>query len=145
MKNKSNSNTNIFDSDDKIKLQLREEKLDIAKKLTNTCEVKAYKETFLTEKVINVPVKREELIIEKKFLNNEHCKNKDNCLEIIRIPLSEEIIDISKHKVILEDVNIYKHNFEDTKTIEEIIKKEKLFVNTTGTATVIDTDMDVKV
>lgn len=114
------------------KLALREEQLNIYKKWIKTGEVSVHKEFITEEKNITVPIIREELVIEKKVLNPETASEKEGSVDIIRIPISEERIDISKHKVILEDVNIYKHQFQQNKHIEETLKKEKLTVKTTG-------------
>jgi uncharacterized protein (TIGR02271 family) len=120
------------------KIQLHEEQLNIAKKWAKTGEVSIRKEVFIEEKIITVPITREELIIEKKVLDNEVSNEIDSLPEIIRIPISEERIEIIKHPVTLEDVSIYKRQFEETKSIEKTLKKEKLHIETTGNTVVID-------
>lgn len=51
------------------KLQLHKEELEITKNMVKTADVKVYKKTFTEEKQITVPITREELIIEKKVLD----------------------------------------------------------------------------
>lgn len=114
------SNTNI---------QLHEEKLDIAKKWIQTGEVNIHEEVLIDEKNITVPVNRKELVIEKKDANGN--------VEAIKIPISEERIEIVKHPIILEDVKIFKRQYQDIKSVEETLKKEKLHVETTGDTAVI--------
>lgn len=141
--NSNNNPNHVIDyNDDKVKLQLREEQLNISRELIKTGEVTAYKETFIEKKTVTVPVTHEDLVIEKKTFNNTNGGVLDNCPEIIRIPLSEEQIDITKHKVILEDVDIYKHEIQDKQIIEEILKKEKLYVYTKGNPKVIDNNIN---
>lgn len=110
--------------DSDVTLQIKEEQLDIAKKWMQTDEVKVYREVFKEEKLFTVPVERIELVIENK--------TKEAPDQIIRIPLSEERVEFSKHKVTLEDVSIYKEKIEDIKHIEETLKREKVKVKISG-------------
>lgn len=138
----NSSNGNIDCDDDKVKLQLREEQLDISRKLIKTGEVTAYKETIIKEKTITVPITHEDLVIEKKTFNDKNSGEMDIYPETIRIPLSEEQIHITKHKVILENVDIYKHEIQDKQIIEEVLKKENLYVYTSGNPKVIDKNIN---
>jgi uncharacterized protein (TIGR02271 family) len=111
-------------------LQLHKEELQISKKWVNTADVKIYKNTYKEEKQITVPITREELVIEKKKANPQGLF--DGEIETIRIPLSEERIEITKHPVTLEDVEIYKNQFEEIQHINETVKEEKLHIQTIG-------------
>jgi uncharacterized protein (TIGR02271 family) len=113
---KENTNKNVS-------LQIKEEQLSIAKKWISTGEVKITRATFLDEKTFTIPVKREELIIEKKSLVST--PEKDVTPELIRIPLSEERVEFTKHKVALEDVSVYKRQIQDIKHIEKTLRREE--------------------
>jgi uncharacterized protein (TIGR02271 family) len=117
------------------KIQLREECLDISKEIVKTTTVNIHKETFTEEKTFTIPVSREELVIEKKFLAEDKT-------ETIRIPIKEERVEIVKHPVALEDVTYHIEEFQENKCITEILKKEKLKVQTEGSAIVIDRAAD---
>ncbi len=121
-----------------VTLQIKEEQLDLAKKLIQTGEVKIYREYFTEEKSFTVPVKREELVIEKKKLSTGTPEHKDGPTEIIRILLSEEQVEFTKHKVALEDVSIYKQQLEDIKQVEETLKREELKIKISGSPLVKD-------
>ncbi|GIM27733.1 hypothetical protein CPJCM30710_03990 [Clostridium polyendosporum] len=136
--NHKNPEQVINDINTDAKLQLRKEKLDIVKKWIKTGEVAVHKEAFTVEKNITVPVTREELVIEKKVLNTDSPDQTNNHIETIRIPISEERIEVTKHPVILEDVEIYNHQFQEIEHIKETLKKEKLHVKTTGKSKVIN-------
>jgi uncharacterized protein (TIGR02271 family) len=114
----------IYEDSNNVTFQLKKEQLDIAKKWIETEEVKIYRETSTEEKNFIVPVKREELVIEKKSLASATPKQKNSSTEIIRIPLSEEKVEFIKHRVALEDVSIYKQQVEEIKHIEETLKSE---------------------
>ena len=121
-----------------VVFQIKQEQLDIAKELIQTGEVKIYRESFTEEKSFTVPVKREELVIEKKTLASATPENKDMPTEVIRILLSEEQVEFTKRRVALEDVSIYKQQVEDIKHIEELLKKEELKVEISGSPKVRD-------
>ena len=51
---------------DEVRLQLHNEELKVSKKWVETADLKVYKNTYTEEKLIAVPITREELVIEKK-------------------------------------------------------------------------------
>jgi uncharacterized protein (TIGR02271 family) len=123
---------------DHARLQLREEQLEISKELVQTAEVTSHKEVITKEKTITVPVTREELVIEKRSFDNDASNADSEATEIMRIPLTEEQIDIVKNPVKLEEVSIYKNQYDETEHIEETLKKEIAHIETTGNVKVID-------
>ena len=121
-----------------VTLQIKEEQLNLAKKWMRTGEVKIYRESFTQEKSFTVPVNREELVIEKKALASATPEHKDGPTEVIRILLSEEQVELTKHRVALEDVSIYKQQIEDIIHIEETLKREESKVKIFGSPKVRD-------
>ncbi|OBR93291.1 MULTISPECIES: YsnF/AvaK domain-containing protein [Clostridium] len=119
-------------------LEIKKEQLDIAKKWIQTGNVKIHKETFTEEKNFTIPVVHEELVIEKETFASADVQRKNISTEFIRIPLSEEQVDFSKHKVILKDVSIYKQQIEEIHHIEETLKKEEAKIKVSGSPSVID-------
>ncbi|APC39169.1 YsnF/AvaK domain-containing protein [Clostridium estertheticum] len=118
--------------------QIKKEELDIAKEWLQTGEVNIYRETFTEEKTFTVPVKREELVIKKKVLASADSEIKNMPTEIIRIPLSEEHVEFTNHKVNLEEVSIYKQQIQDIKHIEETLKREALKVKISDSLKFLD-------
>ncbi|MBU3180385.1 YsnF/AvaK domain-containing protein [Clostridium psychrophilum] len=108
-----------------VDLKIKEEKLDISKEWMQTADVKVYRESITLKKSFTVSVERIELVIENKNLSSDIQDHNDEPKNIIRIPLSEESVEFTKHKVALEDVSIYKQKIEDIKTIETTLKKEQ--------------------
>jgi uncharacterized protein (TIGR02271 family) len=123
---------------DHARLQRREEQLEISKELVQTAEVTSHKEVITKEKTITVPVTREELVIEKRSFDNDASNTDNETSEIMRIPLTEEQIDIVKNPVKLEEVSIYKNQYDETEHIEETLKKEIAHIETTGNVKVVD-------
>ncbi|WP_160672046.1 YsnF/AvaK domain-containing protein [Clostridium sp. C8-1-8] len=121
-----------------ISIKLKEEQLDLAKEWIKTGDVKIYKELLSEEKVFSIPIQLEVLIIEKTSVDNCNKKNHYNPEDLICIPLSEERVDFSKHMVKLEDVSVYKQQFEELVHIEETLKHEEAKVKISGSPVVID-------
>ena len=69
---------------DEVRLQLHNEELKVSKKWVETADLKVYKNTYTEEKLIAVPITREELVIEKKMLLADGTT--DEQTETIRIP-----------------------------------------------------------
>lgn len=110
-----------------VSVQIRKEQLDIAKKLIQTGEVKIYKESSVQQRTFTVPITCEELVIEKKDLST--ASGIIAPIESIRILLSEDQVEFTKHKIALEDVSIYKQQIDDIKHIEATLKHEESKIN----------------
>ena len=123
-------------------LKLREEQLDISKKWVQTGDLTMHKEVFTEEKNIVVPVTREELVIEKNVFNTKAPNQLDRHTETIRIPISEERIEVTKHPVVLEDVSIYKQQFQETESFEETVKKENVHFEINGDPAIRDKETE---
>lgn len=125
------------ENNEEKKLILHKEQLDISKKLLKTGQVKVHMEQFTEEKTVTVPVSRKELIIEKTMFDEGNWDNYGTHTEIIRIPISEERLDISKQTVILNDINIYSNKFQEIENVSETLKEEKLHIETKGSPKII--------
>jgi uncharacterized protein (TIGR02271 family) len=107
-----------------------------------TGKVTIHKEVLREEKSVIVPVIREELVIEKEVLDEGGSNKIRSFIETVRIPISEEHIEVTKHPVILEEVEIYKRQFQETKHIEETLKKEKIHLETNLNPEIIEIKTD---
>ncbi|MFB3160124.1 YsnF/AvaK domain-containing protein [Neobacillus sp. 179-J 1A1 HS] len=117
-------------ANDEVTLKLHKEELQVSKKCIETANVTVYQKSYTEEKQILVPVRREELIIEKKIVNSEG--ETDKSIETIRIPLREDRIEVTLHPTLLEDVEIYKNQYEEIKQVIETLKEEKVHIQTIG-------------
>lgn len=125
------------DTDEEGKLRLRKEELDIDKKKIHTGDVEIGKEIIEEKKVFDVPVAREEVVIERRSINNEITDSSISDEETIHIPVSEEKVDVDKHTVVTGEISAYKRSVDDVQNIEETLKREEARVNTNGNANVI--------
>ena len=131
------------DTSDDAKLLLRKEELDIDKRRVQTGDVEFSKEIIEEQKIVDVPVTREEVVIERRTLNNEQCDSPITDEGTIRIPVSEERIDVDKHTVFTGEISAHVRDVEDTKHIEETLKREEARVNTNGNPNVVDQSSDL--
>jgi uncharacterized protein (TIGR02271 family) len=108
-------------------MQLREEQLKVKKTPVETGDVRIRKEVVTEQKTIDVPVEREEVIIERRPASGR-AKATDFGAEEIRIPVKEEKVDVTKEAVVTGEVSVGKRKVQDTKQVSETVQKEKLKV-----------------
>ena len=122
--------------DNEQKIFLREEQLGISKEKIKTAEVTVHKEFIKEHKTITVPVTREEIVIEKKIVDSNTLQEKH--IETIRIPIKEESVEVTKRPVVLGEVSIYQEEIHSIKKIKDMIQKEKIHLDVSGQAEVIN-------
>ncbi|BAH05071.1 hypothetical protein CKR_0020 [Clostridium kluyveri NBRC 12016] len=130
--------------DSSVNMQLRKEQMEISKDKMKTGEVSIRKELLTEEKNITVPVKREELVIEKSVFDSPSHNKSDVHTETIRIPISEERIDIYKQPVTLEDVSVSNHQYNQVEHVTETLRKEVPHISTKEEAKIMDKEIDKK-
>jgi len=121
------------------KVQVHEEELHAHKEKVRTGEVKLRKEVVTEQKTIQVPVQREEVVIERHPATSQHASSSDiRAGEEIRIPVSEEEVHLEKVPVVKEEVSIGKRKVQDTETVSGTVRKEQVKIEETGNANVRD-------
>lgn len=135
----SNANdTNITnDTVEEGALQLREEQLEVNKNRVQTGEVTLSKDVIEEQQSVDVPVTHEEVVIERTSFDNKHSDTPITSGETITIPVSEEQVNVSKRTVLTGEVSAHKHEVEETRHIDETIKKEEAHIDSTGDTKVI--------
>ena len=127
-------------------IQLREEILQAAKQWVQTGEVRIRKRVITEEKVFKVPVKREEVIIERIPFNGqstaeagdpgtsiEQVKSltlKDG--QPIKILVREEQVTFEKKPMVVEEIILTKRVLQETKHITDTVKREKVRIERRG-------------
>ncbi|MTV48749.1 YsnF/AvaK domain-containing protein [Heliobacillus mobilis] len=123
-------------------LHLRKEELDIAKDRVPAGEVRLRKEVVEENKVVEVPVAHEEVFIEQRAVNEPSDSPIMGNEEIIRIPVTEEQVEVGKHTVVTGEVSAYKREVENTRQIEETLKKEEARIEREGDVDIISGETD---
>lgn len=142
VKKDTTGQTNDEPGEHRASIKLREEQLDIRKTRVPTGKVNLRTEVVTEEKNIVVPVTRQDLVIEKTALNTDTPDPAEPVTEILRIPIREERVEISKHPVTLEDVKVYQRRYETAESVTENVRKEKLHFETTGNFKIIDKEVE---
>lgn len=119
-------------------IRLRKEELDIAKSKVQKGDVEIGKEIIEEQKSVDVPVTREEVVIERKTLNNEASDSPITNEQTIHIPVSEEKVNVGKHTVVTGEISAHKRAIENTEHIDETLKREEALINKIGSPDVVD-------
>lgn len=119
------------------RVPLVEEKLNVSKKEVTYKEATLVKEPITETKTVEVPVMHEELIVERRppteaTTSQHELKPPVTTREEIKIPLKKEEVEVKKEPYVKEEVVIKKKRVEESKTITEDVKSEKLADDGTG-------------
>jgi uncharacterized protein (TIGR02271 family) len=128
------------DPDEDRKLRLREEQLDVSKNKVQTGEVNVHKEIIEEQKTINVPVTHEEIVIERRAVNNDTTAEPVGADETIRIPVSEEQVEVRKNTVVTGEVEIHKREVQGTEQVQDTVRREEARVDKSGDVKVDGSD-----
>ncbi|WP_410513786.1 YsnF/AvaK domain-containing protein [Paenibacillus sp. BR2-3] len=128
------------DLDEDRKLRLREEQLDVSKNKVQSGEVAIHKDVVEEQKTINVPVTREEIVIERHSVNNDSTSDSIGADETIRIPVSEEKVEVRKNTAVTGEVDVHKREYQDTEQVRDTVKREETRVDKTGDVKVSGSD-----
>ncbi|GFZ29842.1 hypothetical protein CSC2_03680 [Clostridium zeae] len=120
------------------RLELRKEELNVSKNKVQKGEVELGKEIVEEHKSIDVPVSHEEVVIDRKSLNNQTCNTPIKEQQSIRIPVSEERVDVTKNTVVTGEVTAHKREVQQTRHIDETLKHEEATINKLGDLDIID-------
>jgi uncharacterized protein (TIGR02271 family) len=107
-------------------VRLREEQLDIIKERVQVGELQLHKEVVEEQRTVHVPVLREEVYVERRpVIDGKVDGSPFTEDEMIRIPIIEERIEVMKRPVIVEEVIVGKRKIQETKHVQDTIKKEE--------------------
>lgn len=123
-------------------IPVREEELRVHKQGVATGEVVIRKEVITEEKTITVPVTREELVIERRpgpgQPSDQPVYQGEMPVEILkdggtlRIVLREEQVRVEKQTVVKEEIFISKRQIQETRHIEETLRREEAHIEPVG-------------
>jgi uncharacterized protein (TIGR02271 family) len=121
-------------------IQVHEEQLHAHKKPVQTGEVRVRKEVHTEHQTLDVPVQREEVIIERRPAAGQQASVTDlRPGEEIRIPVKEEQVHVEKQLVTKEEVSVGKRTIQDKKTVAGDVRKEEVKVEQEGQVNIRDT------
>jgi len=120
-------------------IQLRSERLRVDKETDRQAgEVKLKKRVRTDHKEMNVPVEREEVVIERRPVQRKAAGG-DFRSEEIRIPVSSERVHVGKETVVREEVKVGKRKVNENRKVKGDVRREELVVESKGRAQVRQT------
>lgn len=133
-------------------LLLHEEQLEVDKRAIQTGELVIDKHVTESKQEIEIPVRREQLHVERKDGSLEELETYDfdqpgirtiDEGDHLRIQVIEERAFIVKRPVVVEEIIVHKRVHEDVETVTETLRKEEVDVRQVGDAD-IEVDASLK-
>jgi uncharacterized protein (TIGR02271 family) len=136
------------------RVELVEEQLRASTRPVQTGEVTIRKEVVSETRTIEVPVRREELVIERHPVERQSVDSREQTAadpliaqlmdrlqqmrdgETLRIPIIEEEVVVQKRPVVVEEITIGKRTLQETQTVSETVRREQVRINPQGEASV---------
>ncbi|HEY9013868.1 MAG TPA: YsnF/AvaK domain-containing protein [Gemmatimonadales bacterium] len=118
-------------------IELREEELRAEKERVQAGEVRVRKEVVSEERTLEVPVSREEVVIERRPAAGGRTASGDiEEGDEIRIPLMEEEVRVEKTPVVREEVSLKKRQVQGTEKVSDTVRREEARIEQTGDANI---------
>lgn len=109
--------------------QLLGEVLRVHKDRVNRGEARIRKEVITENQSVQVPVQREELVVERRPVDGDRPASGTPRSEEIRVPLSEERASLGKSTVVREEVSVGKKPVEQVRDLNSDVRHEELVVD----------------
>ena len=126
------------------RIQVREEELQAHKQLVEAGEVRVRKEVVTEHRTLEVPVQREEVVIERHAPTGEPGASDIRPGEEIRIPVRKEQVTVEKRPVVKEEVTVGKRVVQGTEQVGGEVRREKVRVEREGDVDVREGEPDQK-
>jgi uncharacterized protein (TIGR02271 family) len=140
----ANVNDNVQDDFHQLRsLKLRAERLNVTKQPVQTGEVGLHKEVVTEQKTIDVPVTHEEVFLERRPVTGNAAPDTTPIGEgEIRVPLTEEKVNVRKDTVETGEVSIGKRTVQETQRVRDTVKREEARAEQQGDAPIHGTTSD---
>ena len=115
-----------------------EEELAVGKRTARAGEVDVRKSVETEHVREQIPVRREEVTVERRPASASTGTNASIGKDEIRVPVMEEEVVAQKRTVPKEEIVVKKHATMDTKTVEADLRKERVEVDRKGDAEIRD-------
>lgn len=119
--------------EDGPRIQLRGEVLRTFKERVQRGEVRLRKEVVTENQTVEVPVTREELVVERVPVSEQKTAAREiGGDQEIRVPLSEERARVEKQQVVQDEVRVGKRAVQKTERVSDDVRHEELRVDKEG-------------
>jgi len=131
-----------YNTDADQNVQLREEQLNVNKQAVQAGQVGIRKEVVTEQQSVDVPVSREEVVIERRPASGQASDTPIGEGETYRIPVREEQVTVDKQPVVREEVSLGKRQVQDTQRVSDSVQREEARIEREGNVNVQGTDVD---
>ena len=128
-------------TDEGQRMQLREEQLQVNKQPVETGAASLHKEVSSQQQNIDVPVKREEVVVERRPGSGQPSDTPIGESETYRVPVREEQVSVQKQPVVREEVSLGKRQVQDTERVSDTVRREEAHVEQEGDANIKGDDV----
>jgi uncharacterized protein (TIGR02271 family) len=124
------------------KIRLRAERLKAYTQPEQVGEVDVHKEVVTEQQTLNVPVTREEVVVERRSLAEDASAAEGPIGEdeTIRIPVREERVNVTKEAVATGEVEISKRQVKENRQFSDTVRREEARLENQGDVPIIDTE-----
>jgi uncharacterized protein (TIGR02271 family) len=114
-------------------LRLREEQLVASKERVRTGQVEIGKRVVEEKKTMEVPVTREEVVVERRPVNRpSDTPVGADADRTIEVPVTEERVDVEKRTVVREEIGVKKQVRQETVPISGTVRREEAVIEKKG-------------
>jgi uncharacterized protein (TIGR02271 family) len=117
---------------DQRTLEAREEQLRVSKRRVPTGDVDVHKEVRTEHKTIDVPVQKEEVVIQRRPTQRRAASGPVGSDEHVRVPVSEEQVSVEKEPVVTEEVTVGKRTTQRNERVGATTRKEEIRTDQRG-------------
>jgi uncharacterized protein (TIGR02271 family) len=113
-------------------LELRGEELQTHKEVVQTGELGIRKEIIAEERTLEVPIQREEVVIERHPVEPRPAREEIGEGEVLRVPVWGEQVQVEKQPVVIEELHITKRVIEETEHVAATVRREEARLERAG-------------
>lgn len=130
---------------DRESLRLHEERLQATRRPVQDGEVTLRKEVVTENQTLNVPTRREEVVIERRPATGQDATGVDDLQpgEEIRVPVMHEEVDVTKTAVATDEVSIGKRQVTDNQQVTDTVRREEARMDRSSDNLRVDVDEEL--
>lgn len=127
-----------LDNQDDATIRLEAERMQVDKQSVQAGQAVIHKRVVEDVETVEVPVRHEEVYIERVPLSDQDVTTADFAEETINIPVMEEQVIVSKRPVVTEEIRVHKRDVQGSQDVSETLRREELEVDEVGNANIHD-------
>ena len=127
-----NTNAANVTDQDRRSIPIREEQLQADKERVQSGEVRLHKDVIEEQRNIDVPVTHEEVYVQRRAVDPRTSDAPVGQDEAIRVPVSEEQVNVSKNTVTTGEVEVGKRAVTENQRVNDTVRREEVHVDQDG-------------